>query len=308
LYDYFRFKKYFSSTENQDKNKKNLEAWILKDSHRIEKGLSLPAPRYAFGENVLRELVKNILEYAKSNNKDEIYYLGIGTFNAYENFHLQKGKELPSFYIELKRKIESCDFNNITCNQVGIKKTEPINEKYAQFFDEFTSTRHSCRNFDIEKLVTSQTIKKLLQLSIRTPSVCNRQHWHVHFFTGTKKMDILTFQNGNAGFSENIPYIAVVTSDLRSFYTEHERNQPFIDGGLFSMSLMYSMHSVGLASCPLNWCNSFTTDRRFRKLNLVPDSETVMMLIAFGYPNINGSYAKSPRMTVDSFYTINDFS
>jgi nitroreductase len=121
-------------------------------------------------------------------------------------------------------------------------------------------------------------------------------------------MDILAFQNGNAGFSENIPYIAVVTSDLRSFYTEHERNQPFTDGGLFSMSLMYSMHSLGIASCPLNWCNSFTTDKNFRKLNLVPDSQTVMMLIAFGYPNLDGSFAKSPRMAVDSFYTINDFS
>jgi nitroreductase len=306
LYDYFRFKKHFSTTTNNLKVKKNLEAWILKDSHRIEKALSLPNPRYFFGEEVLCTLVNHLIEYIKNYDKDDVYYVGIGSLSAYEAFHLNEEKELPSFFLALKRKIEIEDFKNATCDQVGVENVEQFVSDKSRIFSKFASTRHSCRNFESEKTVSEETIKNIVQMSIRTPSVCNRQHWHVHFFTGKKKMEILSMQNGNAGFSENIPYLAVVTSDLRSFYTEHERHQPFIDGGLFSMSLMYSMHSHGLGSCPLNWCNSYTIDHDFHKLNYINSSETVIMLIAFGYPNPNGTYAKSPRMQVDTFYTLND--
>ena len=139
-----------------------------------------------------------------------------------------------------------------------------------------------------------------------TPSVCNRQHWRAHFYSGKQKNEILAFQNGNTGFTENIPYIAVVTSDLRAFYTADERNQSCVDGGLFSMNLMYAMQSVGLSSCALNWCNSFISDFKFKKLKYVEKHERIIMVIGFGYSNDSGYYAKSPRLPVESFYNIEE--
>lgn len=304
LYDYWRFKKHYSPESDDSKNKKNFQAWILQDKHRIEKGLSLPEPRYFFGEAVLKRLSANLVEYSANFEKDSVYYFGIGSLNAYEDFHLNGKKALPEFFVALKEKIDNSDFNHPTCKLVGLGEFQPTKD-YGPFFDEFSASRHSCRNFITEKPITAETFKAMMSLTIRAPSVCNRQHWHAHFFTGEQKSKILALQNGNAGFTENIPYIAVISSDLASFYTPDERNQAYTDGGLFAMNLMYAMHSLNVSSCPLNWCNSFVMENRFHKLNYINNSESVIMVLAFGYRNPKGSYAKSPRMEVNNFYTLN---
>jgi nitroreductase len=307
LYDYFRFKKYFSPENRPKINRKKLEALILKDSHRIEKALCLPNTRFYFGEEALNKLISNLIKYLDKYGKDNVYYFGIGSLNAYEEFHVAANKKLPTFFINLKKNIGTNDLQNKICKDVGIESVQSFDTDYSSFFYQFVSSRHSCRDFETTKLISKEIVKNIMESAIRAPSVCNRQHWHVHFYTGEKKAEILKMQNGNTGFSENIPYLALVTSDLRSFYTKHERQQPFVDGGLFSMSLMYAMHSHGICSCPLNWCNSFITDRNLHKLQYIGDSESVIMLIAFGYPNLDGHYAKSPRMPVDSFYSLNNF-
>ena len=305
LYDYIRFKKYYSSDSDTSKNKKNLEAWILQDKHRIEKGLSLPYPRYFFGELVLKRLFGHLCDYNKQWGKDRVYYIGLGAFKAYEEFHKNGQKELPDFFIKIKSTIEAEDFLEPTCELVGLGDIVISDGKFIDFFEEFSLSRHSCRNYDTNKKITPDLIKKIMKLTIKAPSVYNRQHWQAHFFSGDMKNEILSFQNGNVGFTENIPYIAVITSDLGYFYTAHERNQPFVDGGIFSMNLMYAMHSYGIASCALNWCNSFHSDQSFLNKKYIKKSETVVMLLAFGYPNKSGSFAKSPRMDVSRFYTIN---
>jgi len=305
IYDYVRFKKYYSLPSNNNKDKKKLEAWILQDKHRIEKGLSLPKPRFFFGEEPLGRLAKNMEQYSKVYEKDCVFYFGIGAIKAYEIFHLESGKNLPSFFLLIKGKFSADDFNHQSTNLVGLGKINGDNLKDKEFFNDFVLSRHSCRNFDIEKKISKDIINSIMKLSIKAPSVCNRQHWHVHYFSGEDKLKILALQNGNAGFADNIPYIAVITSDLRSFYSADERNQPFVDGGIFAMNLMYSMHSFGISSCPLNWCNSFVTDNRFHKLGFSRETDTVVMLLAFGYPNKKGYFAKSPRMAVETFYSLN---
>lgn len=305
IYDYIRFKRNYSLSSAKCKDKKNLEAWILQDKHRIEKGLSLPNPRFFFGEAVLKRLVSHLEIYSEKYAKDRIYYFGVGSMKAYENFHINGQKELPEFFLSLKEKIDSADLDNPMCELVGLGDAELREGKDKEFFRDFSLSRHSCRDFQTDKVVTPETIENIMELSIKAPSVCNRQHWHVHYFSGEQKRKILSLQNGNTGFTDNIPYIAVITSDLRAFYTADERNQPFIDGGLFSMNLMYSMHAYGISSCALNWCNSFVTDHRFHKLGYIHKPETVIMILAFGYPNPKGHYAKSPRMEINNFYTIN---
>lgn len=305
LYDYYRFKKNYSLSTDNKKDKKNLEAWILQDKHRIEKGLSLPKPRYFFGEEPLQRLATNMVKYSNSYEKDSVYFFGIGALKAYEQFHLVADKSLPQFFVLLKSQFNEDDFNHKSSDLVGLGKIDGSNPDDERFFRDFALSRHSCRNFNIAKDVPNKTIESIMKLAIKAPSVCNRQHWHVHFLSGQDKLRVLDLQNGNTGFADNIPYIAVITSDLRSFYSADERNQPFVDGGIFAMNLMYSMHSYGISSCPLNWCNSFVMDRRFHKLGYTKASETVIMLLAFGYPNNEGFYAKSPRMAVEDFYTIN---
>lgn len=78
------------------------------------------------------------------------------------------------------------------------------------------------------------------------------------------------------------PVLLLVTSDIRAFMNYGERNEPFVDGGLFSMSLLYALEAYGLAACPLNAMFNLAQDRQTRELLNMPDYEFPVMYIAVG--------------------------
>ncbi|HAV1767277.1 TPA: hypothetical protein JG926_004144 [Enterobacter hormaechei subsp. steigerwaltii] len=307
LHDYYKFKKYYTKGSHASKDKQQLESWILQDKHRIEKAFSLPQPKMGFGKDVIPRLINNLFEYSAKFGNDQVYYIGLGSLLSYKKFHEEVNFSLPDFFVKNIEKINQNDFFDPQCNLAGYYKVNEIQKVEHLSLDSYMKTRRSCRHFDVAKSseIEVELLKKITELSITAPSVCNRQHWRIHFFNGELKNKVLDFQNGNAGFKENTPYIAVITSDLRAFYSSDERNQPYTDGGIFAMNVMYAMQNYGLASCPLNWCNSSIVEREFRKLKLIPDFEVVVLVIAFGYPNDNAVYAKSPRLSLETFYTIN---
>ncbi|QBC02054.1 nitroreductase family protein [Enterobacter cloacae] len=307
FHDYIKFKKFYTKGSQASKDKQKLESWILQDKHRIEKAFSLPQPKMGFGKDVIPRLINNLVEYSKKFGNDQVYFIGLGSLLSYKKFHEELNSPLPDFFQINIGKIDKDDFLDPQCNLAGYYKKDEINEIEHLSLSSYMRTRRSCRHFDVEKSdeISDELLKNITQLSITAPSVCNRQHWRIHYFNGELKNRVLTFQNGNTGFKENTPYIAVITSDLRAFYSTDERNQPYTDGGIFAMNVMYAMQNFGLASCPLNWCNSSFIEREFRKLNLIPEFEVVVLVIAFGYPNKEAVYAKSPRLSLDTFYTIN---
>lgn len=91
---------------------------------------------------------------------------------------------------------------------------------------------------------------------------------------------------------------------MQSFEGIHERNQCFIDGGLFAMSVLYSLHAKGLATCPLNWSADEDQDMRLRSVIDIKPAENVIMMIAVGHypPHLN--VAKSTRKNVSEIFTV----
>ncbi|WP_431623719.1 hypothetical protein, partial [Enterobacter cloacae] len=49
IYDYLKFKKYYTKASQAANDKQKLQSWILQDKHRIEKAFTLPEPRPGFG-------------------------------------------------------------------------------------------------------------------------------------------------------------------------------------------------------------------------------------------------------------------
>jgi nitroreductase len=129
-----------------------------------------------------------------------------------------------------------------------------------------------------------------------TPSVCNRQNWKVFVFTSAEdKRRVLAFQNGNRGFGDQASKILLVTADLQGFVAPGERNQGWIDGGMFAMSLLYLFHSLGVGTCCLNWSVKMETDQNMKAAAGIPDSHGVIMLIAVGHYPVHLRVAQSPR-------------
>ena len=172
----------------------------------------------------------------------------------------------------------------------------------SQFpFKKFSDSRSSIRDYS-ETMVDSNLILEALNIAKNTPSACNRQPWKVHIISNKKFInDILTLQNGFKGYGENLRTLLLITSNNRFLSSIHERNQGFIDAGLYSMNLMYAFHSLGIATCPLNAALSLENDLKVRRILNISDNENLCMFIALGnYKNVVVT-TKSPTKELDSY-------
>ena len=138
-----------------------------------------------------------------------------------------------------------------------------------------------------------------MRSAIRTPSVCNRQPWRVHAYYDRETIEkVLECQNGNRGFGQLIPCVLLVSVDLSCFEGSIERYQSWIDGGMFSMTLIYALHALSLGAVALNWSASAEQDIRLRNTVPFPDSERIIMLVGVGHPEVSYLAPVSQRRDV----------
>lgn len=250
----------------------NTEAQLTKDYHAIEKGMSLPEVRRPFGHaaveriNALLPLVDPKAEHAE---------------------HARTARESLAEWNAGGGSLDSL-------SPVIEKKSRGVADPEA-----FFGTRHSVRNFD-NRMASRDDLERAVSLAMRTPSVCNRQSWRVRFYQGEQVAKVLTFQNGNRGFSESISTVAVVTVDARNFTGVIERNQPWIDGGLFAMSLVWALHSLGLDTCMLNLSLTNDTAGQMRRSLRLSDAELPITMIAIGHAAEGARRSRSPRKVIDA--------
>ena len=76
--------------------------------------------------------------------------------------------------------------------------------------------------------------------------------------------------------------LALISVDVRSFVSVEERNEPYIDGGLFAMAFLTALECESLAACPLNTMMREKQEHEIRKLLGVPDYETLIAFVAIG--------------------------
>lgn len=249
---------------------RNLEAQVTKDYHRVEKGLALADPKQPFGNAVAERL--DMLVPVAAAGSPEAAYVAHAT-SARAALH---------------------DWNTAGSRVEEISPLRTPAERGIPDPDQFFTTRHSVRDYE-KRDVPDEVLNHAVALAVNTPSVCNRQAWHVRFYRGVDAQKALRFQNGNAGFGDGVPVVGVVTTDARMFAGAGERNQPWIEGGLFSMSLVWALHGLGVDSCMLNM--SVTNDRAasVRAELGMDDEELVVMMVAIGYGREGHRRARSPR-------------
>lgn len=253
--------------------KSQLETQLTKDYHRIEKGLALSAPKRPFGKEVAKRL-QTLLPVASSTDQN-------GAYVRYAQDALLA--------------LETWNNSGIIDDHIS-----PINgtERHGitkENLEKFFITRKSIRNFS-DTAPSQELLSEAIRLASFTPSVCNRQSARVHMYTSPSQVaSILAHQNGNAGFREQVPAVAIITTDRRLFSGKTERNQRWVDGGLFAMSFVWALHGLGVGSCMLNWSMSNQQTRDLREAAAIPPWEDIIVLVACGEPAPAHRYARSPR-------------
>ncbi|BCS96483.1 hypothetical protein DSLASN_21150 [Desulfoluna limicola] len=257
-YYYFNY----STLKVRKKNNENLSAQIIAHVHSIERAFSLKNTRDTFGIELvdsLNKLISQIDDESKYEYELKIFNSAIKEYNNYHNIHNNYDSRI-SPYKDYKHK-KSC---------------------LKSLYKDIVRGRHSVRDFSNKSISDLSVLKSIAMAKNTAPSVCNRQGWEVVLVKNKEKIEnVLNLQSGNSGI-ENIQNIIVVSSDLTSFFGLNERNQPYIDGGIFLMSLLNSLHYNNIASCTLNWTVDRKQDSKLKKLLNIKNSKVVIALVALG--------------------------
>ncbi len=297
-YDLFRFAEsalLFSPFRSKDMAR----AHLFRLSHALEKGLALPLPRAGFGSAKSVDLIKAVERYVDKFGVDDDTRMCVAVvqevrqFNARHDIrHEVVEKALEDVWIRYPGLFTESRHATLSVRKAEIFAALPSNP------EEFFCGRHSVRQFDSQG-IKPELIERAVRLAQKAPSVCNRQTGKVYCVTDPNKIrETLTFQDGNAGFGDTVGALFVITANLRGFYKIGERNQGFVDGGLFAMSLAYAIHSLGLGACFLNWSVSAKQDWKMRRALRIPRNEVVITMMAVGHLKETFSVATAPRFPI----------
>lgn len=301
-YDILMFEKYsglfgYSSEEH-------FQSRIILLYHVIEKGLTMPDMKIGFGKPRIKELI-----YLCSAFKDKF---------GVENFHFKHALGVLGDYFSLNNKICDIEFTLLKEKFCELKKTgiyhpveqfEQTKEKYFSSsnkdFYTFAHGRKSVRNY--AKGINIDDIYKAIELAQTAPSTCNRQPSRVHVVKNqTLQSKILHIQKGNRGFGHLVETTLIITADLSTYNTSEERFTAFVDGGIFTMNMLYALHYYRIAACPLNWSKSPQEDQMLRKVVSIPPNETVIVIISCGSVPDDFKIANSPRTPLSNIITIHE--
>ncbi|PVE58741.1 nitroreductase family protein [Microbacterium testaceum] len=252
---------------------RQIEGQATKDYHRVEKGLTLPNPARPFGRAVhsrLNQVLPALASQPLVSSHVSTAVAALSQWNA--------GGEVAEDIAPLRR--ESAALG-------------------ADVLQEFFESRRSVRDFDGARDVPEDILLKAAELAGHSPSVCNRQGWSLIFATGEATRRMLGHQNGNRGFGETVPVVALISMDTRLFAGSEERNQAWIDGGLFAMTLVWALHGLGLDSCMLNLSLTNEQADQLRSHAELGEYDLPIAMVAIGYGAEGHRVARSPRRPVE---------
>lgn len=298
----------WSGTFRIESKRKALQAFIIRRHHGLEKGLTLNDPRPGFGAHTVNAIVPSLEEYVRLYGFDQQTKIALNVLLCHYEFNLKHGIDDPRLRARLlaledrvPEELKQEDRGGaLTVTRQSLLKASAID------FRSFVNSRHSIRTYDPD-MVETKLIEDAVSVAMKSPSVCNRQAVKVYVLADRSvRRKVMSIQNGNRGFGDQPDKILLITSDLQCFKDSRERHEAYVDGGLFAMSLVYALHSLGLGSCCLNLNLNKRDLLTIKKTVGVPASEVLIMLIAVGVIPRELRIASSVRRSLGEVLTVVD--
>lgn len=287
---------------------KNLRLYyrILIITHAIEKGLSLANPRMLFGQEKIHNIISMVREYDATHASFPMR-MAAGALSDYLELHRKNGVK-DAFLDEIQQLFEAQGLFAEYGKSGGYKRVEElkhISEAERGACLEFMSSRYSCRHY-IDKVVPEEVVSDVIRCAQTSPSQCNRQSVRVHcYHDKTQIGELLKLQGGAGGFAEGVPNLFIITSEITAWGGYGQRNQCYVDGGLFGQGLFLACHAFGLGSCGLNLAIDNGREANIKKLAGIHPRERLVMMISFGYPGDEDlKAARSTRIDTEQLLSI----
>ena len=271
-------------------------------AHAIEKGMSIGNVKIGFGQQKVIALLNDLNRYLGLGGAKEFVAETCSIIIKYLIFNEELGADMSKVRMAYRNFMSSNGIIGSACSGGGILRLRLSEEqtKAKLSFGEFSQSRHSIRDFG-EKPVNEQLIREALKLCEHTPSACNRQSWKIYIFKDKeKRQELFNLQLGCNGFSEDMQYAILICGDIRG-YNINELYQLYVDGGIYSMNLLYALHYLGVAAIPLTMAHKKSRTKLIKKRLDIPENEMPVLLIGVGSYKEQYKVAVSERKSFEEY-------
>lgn len=287
-------------------------ARMIRLTHALEKGLTARDRRALFFDGKIDELLtvtdSNITAERKSANGDfeldrQIKWV-LNTIKLYFSV-VEQTEQIESAQARFQQLLD--DINYVPSSE----RTPHRRGERPQFpgsFNDFRTLaeqRTSTRWFT-EETVPRDDLDKAIDTALQSPTACNKQSYEFKIYDNKEDIiNICDLPLGAHGFKQNIPCLIVIVGKQRAYHNARDKHNVYIDASLASMTLQYALESMGLASCCINWHSNLERDIKMGNLLRLDDDETVIMLLAVGYPDPDDLVAYSEKRPLAQMRTYN---
>ena len=296
--NYWKKLRKFNASSHTTDDIEKMQYTLLRLVHTIEKGMSMRNPRKGFGQKKVMKIISSLNHYCDLYLDVDSLFLKypLITIGKYIEYTQSKGVDIAHIENVYNRLRERCLLKiEDGCGGIQHVCAKDIIAAAKGNFRELLYSRHSIRYFEGEP--SKAMFEEALEMAQRTPSACNRQGWKTHVYMGDESVKLLKWQGGCRGFEDEIKCAILVTANLKAFF-DYEVHQAYIDGGLYAMNLINSLHFQGLGTIPLSVGFSCT---KLKQLVLfgVPENEVPIVIIGTGKLPSDFNVAVSERKEIN---------
>lgn len=284
--------------KDSDRNNSSMYT-LIRNIHRLEKGLLMKPRRDVFGLQFIGETVNNYIslfniEDYGSNPQIKWAHDVLLEYFTVTASHPQIDKE----EIKFKKATGLLDSNKkLSIPYKRIEANKP-NISYDDFY-KLTRYRRSVRWF-LDKKVPHELIDKAILAANQSPSACNRQPYEFRVIDDPELLKtVREIPMGLRGYDHNIPMMIVVVGNLDAYFHERDRHVMYIDASLANMSLILALETLGLSSCCVNWPDIEELEVRMEKALKLEVHQRPLMCLAIGFPDPNGMVAYSEKRNLE---------
>lgn len=302
-YDMERFLKHASAhTLSQDPVA--LSSWLVSAFHGVEKGLTMETAKEGFALRKIPPMMAAIQQLESQGHESYATRGARGCLQAYVQFNDRLGLKIPAEYeAGLRAFVARQAPETYPGGAISLSRAQ-IGAATGFDYDAFIRTRSSLRHFTGEP-VDPETLENAVRQALKSPRSCNREMRRLRVVYDPDLRDhLLSFHSGNRGFGHRLGAVLVLSVDLREFDMVGERNQGWIDGGIFAMSLVMALHANRLGSCMLNWSQDCEQDKRLRAAFDIPDHEAIVTFLGVGQMPETFQVAASPSPEVSGVMSL----
>lgn len=277
---------------------------IIRNVHRIEKGLSMRDRRPVFAESYIGEVVGDLVMAWDPETDDEQLRWAVDVVSEYFEVvdRTNPISEAESEFTGFLSEIEYSPGNRVPFPRRDLGETPVSPEAMAELAVRRTSTRW----FE-QRDVPREKVDEALEVAIQSPSACNRQSYEYRLYDDPELIDeIASLAIGASGYKDNIPCLAVIVGKQRAYFNDRDKHVIYIDASLSAMAFQFALETQGLASCCINWPAIPRNEKRMEELLDLDCDESVVMLMAVGYPDPDGMIPQSEKKRIELIRSYNN--